>query len=644
MMKEKCVFLFFALMAMTMNYVNARTLHVTKGGLDTNAGTLKAPFASISKAASIALATDTVLIHEGVYREWVSPANSGINHSRRIVYMAAPGENVWIKGSEVVTGWKNDSKGIWKVEVPNTIFADFNPFAINVSGDWLQKGKSLHLGEVYVEGKALTEVDNQEELQRIENSWIAQVNDKSTIIIINVGDKNPNKLLAEMNVRPTCFFPKTTGVNYITVRGIKLSQAATQWSAPTSEQIGIIGPNWSKGWIIENCEISNSKCVGICLGKERASGHNMWSLYRRRFGYMKDGFNREIEAVFKAYDLGWSKENIGSHLVQNNKIHDCGQSGIVGHMGAAFSTICNNQIYNINKTNGRMTGAETAGIKLHAAIDTRLENNCIVNTVMGIWLDWQAQGTHVVGNVIAESEQQDMFFEVSHGPTLVYNNICLSDLSLLVTAQGIAFFNNLIAGRVRAGASPERYTPYHEPHSTKVKGLFNNTGGDVRFYNNIFLAKAKNEAKGKDGLEDYNRFPVYAENLSDSVRSTPDYLKFRFPVWAAGNVYFNHAKPFNGETEYAHFPHETVEVSLENHGGAYYLKSSIDEKFLKQVKACAIDTETLGHTFISEAVFENSDGTPFALLQDFWGNLRNRERPVPGPFEKHMDLPIWKTN
>lgn len=237
-----------------------------------------------------------------------------------------------------------------------------------------------------------------------------------------------------------------------------------------------------------------------------------------------------------------------------------------------------------------------------------------------------------------------MFFEVSHGPTLVYNNICLSDLSLLVTAQGIAFFNNLIAGRVRAGASPERYTPYHEPHSTKVKGLFNNTGGDIRFYNNIFLAKAKNEAKGKDGLEDYNRFPVYAENLSDSVRNTPDYLKFRFPVWAAGNVYFNHAKPFNGETEYAHFPHETVEVSLEKYGRAYYLKLSIDEKILKQVKTCAIDTEALGQTFISEAVFENSDGTPFALLQDFWGNLRNRERPMPGPFEKHMNLPIWKTN
>ena len=202
----------------------------------------------------------------------------------------------------------------------------------------------------------------------------------------------------------------------------------------------------------------------------------------------------------------------------------------------------------------------------------------------------------------------------------------------------------MIAGRVRAGSSPERYTPYHEPHSTKVKGLFNNTGGDVRFYNNIFLAKAGNQAKGKDGLEDYNRFPIYTQNLSDSLRNTPDYLKFRFPVWAAGNVYFNHAKPFYGETEYAHFPNEAVEVSLKKHDGAYYLNMFIDEMFLRQVKTSAIDTEALGQTFISETVFENSDGTPFVLLQDFWGNLRNREKPMPGPFEKRMNLPIWKTN
>ena len=36
---------------------------------------------------------------------------------------------------------------------------------------------------------------------------------------------------------------------------------------PAAYQDGMIGPHWSKGWIIEDCEISNSKCAGISLGK-----------------------------------------------------------------------------------------------------------------------------------------------------------------------------------------------------------------------------------------------------------------------------------------------------------------------------------------------------------------------------------------
>jgi alpha-L-arabinofuranosidase len=46
-----------------------------------------------------------------------------------------------------------------------------------------------------------------------------------------------------------------------------------------------------------------------------------------------------MEAVFRALQIGWSKEKIGSHIIRNNVIYDCGQNGIVGHMGCAFSEI-----------------------------------------------------------------------------------------------------------------------------------------------------------------------------------------------------------------------------------------------------------------------------------------------------------------
>ena len=407
--------------------------------------------------------------------------------------------------------------------IPNTLFGDFNPYVVNLTGDWLFKGDKLHLGEVYINGRSLSEVLKKEALT--ENKWYVEVNDTHTCIYANFGKSNPNKNQPELNVRPACFFPKTTGINYITVSGFTLSQAATQWSAPTNEQVGIIGPNWSKGWVIENCEISHSKCVGVCLGKERASGHNMWTLYKGKFGYMKCGFNREIESILKAIDLGWSKENIGSHVVRNNIIHHCGQAGIVGHMGGAFSYIHDNEIYHIALNNQQMAGAETGGIKLHAAIDTRIEGNFIHDTFRGLWLDWQAQGAQVYNNIFSGSKSHDLFIEVSHGPTMVYNNIFLSNQNMQVNAQGIAFFNNLFAGGIKVITSPERYTPYHQPHSTKVKGFYENTGGDIRLYNNVFLANNFTK-KEIPGAAAYNDYPVYSDTLFSHISKTPDILMY----------------------------------------------------------------------------------------------------------------------
>ena len=45
---------------------------------DQGKGTLEDPFLTINKAASVAMAGDTIIVHEGVYREWVKPKNKGI--------------------------------------------------------------------------------------------------------------------------------------------------------------------------------------------------------------------------------------------------------------------------------------------------------------------------------------------------------------------------------------------------------------------------------------------------------------------------------------------------------------------------------------------------------------------------------------
>ncbi len=612
--------------------MQAKVWHVDANlGSVKNEGTQESPLKNISTAAQKALAGDTVLIKGGTYREWVSPANSGFSDKLPIVYKAADGENVCLKGSEQITNWKKHKKGTWVAAIDNVIFGDYNPYSINLFGDWLHEGEHLHLGEVYLNNIALEEVMSLDKMA--ENTWFAVIEDEQTLIYANFGTAHPNKEMAEINVRPTCFFPKTTGINYIHVEGIHISQAATQWSAPTTEQVGIIGPNWSKGWTIKDCEISHSKCVGICIGKERASGHNLWTLYEGTYGYTKHGFNREIESIIAAYDLGWSKENIGSHTIVGNKIHHCGQAGIVGHLGCIFSTIENNEIYKINtQCKPRFHGFESAGIKLHAAIDVKINNNVICNTSMGIWLDWQAQGTHVFNNMISESEQQDLFVEVSHGPTLVYNNVLLSRVGLRIDAQGIAFINNTIAGKVNLWVSQARYTPYHKPNSTKLKGLFNNTGGDVRFYNNVFLCNYP-DGQGTSGLECYEQYPVYSENMNEKLNWVSDYLSIKLPIWAAGNCYYQGAKPYKNETAFTQIEKQAAKIELVQENGAYQLKNMPNVADFNQAKTVTVNTDMLGMTMISECHFENIDGTPFVLNTDFYGKSRNEKAPTAGAVE-----------
>lgn len=114
-----------------------------------------------------------------------------------------------------------------------------------------------------------------------------------TVIYANFQGADPNKETVEINVRRMCFFPSKTGVSYITVSGFAISKAATTWAPPAAFQDGMIGPHWSKGWIIEDCDISNSKCSGISLGKYHDPENNHFFTYQ----YVKSPTQMERDAV-----------------------------------------------------------------------------------------------------------------------------------------------------------------------------------------------------------------------------------------------------------------------------------------------------------------------------------------------------------
>ncbi len=284
-----------------------------------------------------------------------------------------------------------------------------------------------------------------------------------------------------------------------------MRDAATPWAPPTAEQIGLIGTHWSKGWIIEDNEVSHSVCSGISLGKHGDEFDNTSA-------NSAEGYVKTIERGLKR---GWSKETIGGHIVRNNVVSHCEQAGIVGSLGPIFSLVTGNTIHDIH-VRQLFGGAEMAGIKFHGAIDTEISRNHIYRTCQGLWLDWMAQGTRVTGNLFHDNAWQDVFVEVDHGPFLFDDNFLLSRTSLLNMSEGGAYAHNLFAGRISLRPEPSRDTPFHRAHSTELAGLRNIAGGDDRFYTNIFA-------------ESYSARPLPPATMLLNQRSSPP-TTFRSPA------------------------------------------------------------------------------------------------------------------
>lgn len=610
--------------------------HVSKNGSDNNCGSSELPFLTISKAAKIAEEGDKVIVHEGTYRECVNPENGSRTASGSIIYEAAAGERAVIKGSESIKSWESHGDGLWKVTLDNAFFGDFNPYAEPIDGDWLMKplDKMLNLGQVYLNGEALREVTSPDEVSEA-MTWYSEVTDTETVISVNFGDADPNFELAEINVRKCCFYPEKTGINYITVRGFEMAHAACPWAPPTADQPGMIGAHWSKGWVIEDNILHDARCSAISVGKEISTGHNLYNRYHR-----KPGYQTQLETVFNGLRAGWSKENIGSHIIRNNTIYDCGQNGIVGNMGGAFSQIYGNHIYNIGNKH-EFFGYEIGGIKLHAAIDTYIHHNCIHDCWMGTWLDWEAQGVRLSSNLYYRNER-DIWLEVTHGPHTVDNNVFGSDSCFSNAAQGGAYIHNLFCGAMHRYDVRNRSTPYHLSHSTQVMGTAVVYGGDDRFYQNIFIGKPeerlwdkREDHHWKFGTSAYDGYAVSMEEYIDRVMENGKgdierYYNVMQPVYINRNCYLSGAEAFDREEK--NFVSDTnPEDRIYEEDGCVYLEINIpEEMFIDDTEI--VTTKTLGVPRITEAPFENADGTPLIINRDYHGDERGNN-PTVGPFE-----------
>jgi len=609
------------------NNVSAqKNYHVSVNGSDGNDGSGPHPFKTISAAANVAMPGDVITVHAGVYREQITPPRGGNSDQERIVYEAAKGEKVEVKGSEIIKGWQKTGNDTWMAKVPNSFFGKFNPYSDLIRGDWYwpPKGSTYHTGAVYLNGHWLMEASTKEEVLKAADKkdprWFATVDSTSTTIWAQFNDVNPNNETVEINVRQTIFYPDKPFINYITLRGFTMQQAATNWAPPTAEQMGLVGTHWSKGWIIENNIIQYSKCVGIALGKygDKWDNNNTESA----LGY--------VGTINRALAFGWNKGTVGGHIVRNNTIAYCEQTGVVGSMGCAFSIVEGNVIHDIHMKR-LFSGAEMAGIKFHGAVDVQICNNHIYRTNMGVWLDWMAQGVQVKNNLMHDNDL-DIFLEVDHGPMLISNNLLLSKVSLYMNSSGAAFAHNLFGGKMNVISYDNRLTPYLKPHSTFVAGLHDNAGGDCQFINNLFV-------NGGDA-SDYQKaiLPVTFDGnlyVKGAVRAVSGDKKRSFgEISAEAKEKLKNVQDKDAvETNFLAPENFDAGARLVAKKEKMYLEIALDKNWPIKQKRKLVTSQLLGKATVPDLPFENTDGSQIRIDTDYSGRKRNVLNPSPGPFE-----------
>jgi alpha-N-arabinofuranosidase len=258
--------------------------------------------------------------------------------------------------------------------------------------------------------------------------------------------------------------------------------AAANWAPPVLDlQTGAVGTRMGKHWIIENCQITNARCVGIILG------------------HAPGVYYGNIDAF-------------GDHIVRNNIIRRCGQAGIAGQKGATRSLIDGNLI---EETNYRREfgGWETAAIKFHNSVDTVISNNLIRGVyhqqqgAFGIWMDYANQGTRITRNIIYDTQAATVFLEMDHGPILVDNNVLIGQ-AVRSNSEATVFAHNLFVDcGYEYHPDIKRRSAYYTPHTTVDVGRKTGTAQDDRWFNNIFVRRGLDKVKSAAGYEsDYNVF------------------------------------------------------------------------------------------------------------------------------------------
>jgi hypothetical protein len=470
---------------------------------DSGPGTKERPFRTVGKAAQVLQPGERVVIAEGTYREFVSPARGGSGPDKMIGYEAAPGAKVVITGSVVLDkGWKQSSGGggmrggsaagarVWQIDLDSYLPGVYNPFAmVNVPGNryWMNY-KVINMapyfrrrGMVFVDGKPLEQVDLYNDLFGSSGRslsywedlqwrplfdevggaggkfWIEQQG--NTIHVRLPNDDSPDKHVIEATVRQQVFAPKERGLGYIRLKGITFRQSADPFPLP--QPGGVVVTRGGNHWIIEDNTIEWANTLCLAVGGEGGASN-------------------------------------GSHIIRGNTIRYCGIGGIEG-VGSGNIGLVEKNLFEWIGWQDAERSWESGAFKLHGARNLLFRNNVIrhIRYAAGFWLDVGNVNCRITGNIIADvtSVSGAIHMEATHEQNQFDNNVIWGVKNSepagtgLEESGGTCFFiqgtDKLIIAQ-NLFANCQTTAVFSTPVEKRIIGTRGGTARENKLYNNIF--------------------------------------------------------------------------------------------------------------------------------------------------------------
>ena len=362
------------------------------------------PCLTITAAAGLAQAGDTVLIAPGVYREALDLPRDGLPPDQPITFAAREAGTVHIRGSDVVDGWRRHSDAVWRKDAwpvnSQQVFVDGRPLR--------QTGRTCPFHDVENMGKPFLSHTGKGVDDLAPGSFFYDEAGQ-TLFIRLADDSPPGGKLVEASVRPFAIVPRER-------ESIHLS--GLEFAHSNVSSLGIyasMANAWGRNWRIRDCSFRQADFSGLAVVGE---GHLI--------DHCRFEDNGDVGLTILGTDEAHGWAPVPGRGPQNITVRDSSFTG--------------------NNTRGFDPAWQAGGIKASTSCTglvlegLRLENN----NGPGLWLDVFCRDV-LVERCLARNNTVGVVCEISDQAVIRNNMILDNDFGVLVAASsGVAVVNNTL--------------------------------------------------------------------------------------------------------------------------------------------------------------------------------------------------------